>query len=78
MALQPKPVEITYVDPGSYTGRFDPKPLLAVQAAPQAAITPVEIPDVPASFADEDAIKDYLDDLVAALVSQTAVFTPEA
>lgn len=52
-----KPVVVTRVATGSYSGP-DPKPLVIVGDA---------LPAVPATFADEAAVRTYLASLVAAL-----------
>jgi len=51
-----KPVAVTRVAAGSYSGP-DPKPLVIVGA----------LPAVPATFADEAAVRTYLAALVTAL-----------
>lgn len=68
MAIKGKPVKLTQVATGSYTGP-EPKPLLVVGEIPVAASDVVALTAVPASFADEAAVRTYLNTLVTELKS---------
>ena len=65
----PKPITVTYTPTNQYDGAYDPQPFEIVGPAPQAAITPVELTDVPATFADLAAVRSYLNTLVGELQS---------
>lgn len=67
-APAPKPVKLTQVATGSYSGP-DPQPLVVVGSVPVAATDVVDLPAVPASFADVAAVRTYMLSLVAALES---------
>jgi len=68
MAPQGKPVTVTRVATDAYTGP-DPKPLKIVGNLPTAGYPETALTAVPASFADEAAVRTYLATLVAELKS---------
>lgn len=63
-----KPVVLTQMDAGSYHGPA-PKPLVVIGDIPVAAGDVVALTAVPATFADEAAVRTYLATLVAELKS---------
>jgi len=63
-----KPVTLTQVAAGSYEGPT-PKPLEVVGSLPVAAADVVALTEVPATFADEAAVRTYLNTLVTQLKS---------
>lgn len=71
--MQPKPITVEYVAPGSYTGAFAPKPYAIIGEEP-TAITPQAAPAIDDTPADADAVAADLQSVVSALVA-AGVFT---
>jgi hypothetical protein len=55
---EPKPVTITVIEPGDYTGPT-PEPLALIGDIPPAALTVQALTAVPASFADLAAVRTF-------------------
>lgn len=68
MALAPKPVTLVPVDADDYTG-FTPEPLAVIGGIAPLPDEVVSLTAVPATFADEAAVRTYLDTLVTQLKS---------
>lgn len=64
-----KPISLTQVDTGDYAG---PKPKAYVVVGDIPVGDPVSLTAVPASFADEAAVRTYLATLVSELKSSSA------
>lgn len=61
----PKPVELTQA--ATWTGEFEPEPLVVIGNIPVPAAQVQALTAVPASFADEAAVRTYLNTLVTEL-----------
>lgn len=67
MALAPKPITLT--QRAAVAGELDPQPYVVVGELPVPAADVVALTAVPASFADEAAVRAYLLTLVTELKS---------
>ena len=69
----PKPVTLTQVDTGAYTGAYSPQPLVIVGSVP-GEVTPQAAPTIDVTPADATAVATDLQAVVTALIA-AGVFT---
>lgn len=66
---EPKPIALTQVAAGSYTGTQKPVPFVVVGDIPASGVTPTAAPAAATTFADLAAAVTYVNSLRTALIA---------